>query len=357
MIKKIDISEAISLKNTVFVDVRSPKEYEIDTIPLSINIPILTDEEREHVGHIYKNVDPTKAKEIGLEYASRKLVFFYKEIKKMLDENKNIALFCYRGGMRSNSIANVLDTMGLDVYIITGGYKSYRNYVINSLLTFENKFRYIVLHGYTGVGKTKILKLLSEKGMSVLDLEGLAKNTGSVFGSLGYSGESNTQKIFESLLLQSFKEMDCNIVFTESESKRIGRVILPDFLYNDMKSGYHILLKTNIDKRIDNIKDDYLRTDIANLNDVLISAIENLRKRLGNQKIDVLIEKVKEEKYSDVIEALMIDYYDPLYSYSINKVEKYDKIIEYDDENEIVNQLIEFSTNIAMDRKEIPDDI
>ncbi|MTI48055.1 tRNA 2-selenouridine(34) synthase MnmH [Sporosalibacterium faouarense] len=343
MIKSIDIEEALDKENIVYIDVRSPKEYQVDTIPNAINIPILNDKERERVGYLYKQVNSQKAKEAGLEYASKKLTHFYTEIKKIIDENKDVALFCYRGGMRSNSIANVLSTMGLDVYLITGGYKSYRAYVMDNLVTYEDKFNYVVLHGYTGVGKTKILKLLEEKDISVLDIEGLARNTGSVFGSLAFKGDSSTQKRFESHLVKSFQNMKSNLVFTESESKRVGKVILPDFLYNNMQNCHHILIKTNMKKRIENIIEDYINSDVPDLNDRIIKALENLRKRLSNNKVDTLINQINDKDYSPVIETLMVDYYDPLYDYSINKVEEYDMIIEYENEENAVDQIIEFA--------------
>ncbi len=348
MINKVDIQEVLFEENMVFIDVRSPKEYHEDTIPNAINMPILNDEEREYVGYLYKHVSHDKAKEVGLKYASEKLVDFYVEIKKILSEKKKVALFCFRGGLRSNSVANILDIMDVNIYVIIGGYKSYRNFVINSLPNYAEKFKYIVLHGHTGVGKTKLLKILNENGMSVLDLEGLAKNSGSVFGSLAFNNESNSQKMFESLLFKNFHEMKDNIVFTESESKRVGRVILPEFLFSDMESGYHILISTNIKNRVKIIEDDYVNTDLPDKNEKLKSAINKLRKRLSNNKADEYIEQIDKGEYKLVIEGLMVDYYDPLYNHSINKIEKYDLIIEYQEEMEAVNKLIEFANNHSL---------
>lgn len=347
MIKEISIGEALENDKLVFIDVRSPKEYQDDTIPGAINIPILDDSEREYVGYLFKQVDAEIAKEKGLEYASRKLVYFYQKIKDFKNENKKIALFCYRGGMRSNSIARVLDTMGIEVYIIKGGYKSYRKLVIEKLEYLSNKFNFVVLHGYTGVGKTKILKLLAQKGCSVLDLEEISRNSGSVFGSVAYDGISNSQKMFESLLVSNLEKATSNVIFTESESKRIGKAIIPESLFNNMESGHHMLIETSIENRIQNILEDYIYIDSINKNSNIKKSIYLLKKRLGIKKIEELISEFDNQNYEYVISELMNNYYDPLYKYSIDKYEHYDKIIEYKVIDKAVEQIINFANSLC----------
>ena len=346
MIKKINVFDILMRKDVVFIDVRSEKEFDEDTIPGAINLPILNNKEREYVGYLYKQINVDKAKDIGLEYASSKLTLFYKKIKEIKSENKEVALFCYRGGMRSNSIANVMDTMGLDVFLIEGGYKAYRKYVIESLDSYADKFKFIVLHGYTGVGKTKILKKLEKMNESVLDLEGLARNSGSVFGEIGYENKKISQKKFESELLDSFKKLTQEYVFIESESKRIGKVILPNFLYDNMQHGIHILIKTSINNRTKNIIDDYINNTSHNIDEKIIEAIMKLKKRLGADVVNELVGKVRLKQYEYVAEKLMIDYYDSLYQYSIDNVGEYDKIMKYDCLDDVIKQLLDFKNKI-----------
>jgi len=346
MIREIDIKDLLLKENIIFIDVRSPNEFEEDSLPNAINIPILTDEEREYVGYLYKQVNPDKAKEIGLEYASNKLVNFYRSIKEIKESNKDIALYCYRGGMRSNSVANVLSIMGLDIYILTGGYKSYRKYVLEMLDKFSYiHYNFYVLHGYTGVGKTKILKILEENKQQIIDLELLARNSGSVFGSIGFNNQSNSQKKFESLLVNVLNKLDHNnITFLESESKRIGKVVLPDFISHNMDKGHHILIETDINNRMKNIMDEYIYVDTKERDENIINAIYKLKSKLGNNKVDEYANYISDKEYGPVIKALMVDYYDPLYDYSIDKIEQYDILIKYDQIEDAANQIIRFST-------------
>ena len=348
MIQEIDIDEALHRNDLVFVDVRSESEFEEDTIIGSYNIPVLNDEERKHVGYVYTQINKEEAKRIGLEYASRKLVTFYDKADEIRKSNKNIALFCFRGGMRSNSIARVLEIMGIKVYLIKGGYKSYRKYVVKQLYNYKGKFKYIVLHGYTGTGKTKILSLLEKQGKSILNLEELAHNSGSVFGNIAFEGQSYSQKKFESLLLKKFQEFVGNYVFTESESKKVGRAVIPNFLMEDMEEGYHILIDTCLENRVKNIMDDYISISSFSKDIEIEKAIMRLTQKLGIKKVDVLIEELNNKNYSLVIRELMISYYDPLYRYSIEKIDKYDDVIEYSHIENALEQLNEFVSKLNL---------
>ncbi|WP_034601701.1 tRNA 2-selenouridine(34) synthase MnmH [Clostridiisalibacter paucivorans] len=346
MIKKINIYDALKKDSICFIDVRSPMEFNKDTVPGAINLPILDNQERETVGYIYTQINKEKAKEMGLEYASKKLPLYYKKIKELQQNNKEIALFCYRGGMRSNSLAKVLDIMGINVYVIDGGYKSYRKYVIDSIDKYSKKIKCIVLHGYTGVGKTKILVKLKKEGHSVLDLEYLARNSGSVFGNIVFNNQFISQKKFESSIVEELKDAPSKYIFIESESKRIGNCIVPDPIFEKMESGFHILINTNMENRIKNIIEDYVYVEDNCRDEALINSIDKLRKRIGNSICDGLINKIQLNDYKYVCEKLMVEYYDPLYQYSIDKISKYDKIIMYKNLDDAVKNLIEFENKL-----------
>lgn len=330
MIKNlIEIEEALNLTNTIFIDVRSEKEFSEANIPGSINIPILKNEERVAVGRLYRKGSIEEAKTLGLAYASYKLEEIYRKILDLRKKHDNIIVYCWRGGMRSKSVFNMLNTLSIkDVYQLIGGYKAYRKFVFNFLEKNIKNYRFIVLHGLTGVGKTIIIKKLKETMVPTLDFERLAKNSGSVFGRIFFEGNAPSQKQFEALLFHNLYYNDKGFVIVESESKRIGSVKLPDSVIEAMEKGYHILIKTNLENRIKNIHNDYVKKDI-NINDKLIKGVKHLNKRLGNKTIDMLIDKINKEEYNFVIQFLIKNYYDPLYKYSIDKLHKFHLSIEY----------------------------
>ncbi|MDK2917449.1 MAG: tRNA 2-selenouridine synthase [Candidatus Petromonas sp.] len=338
----IDVEKALNLKNAVFIDVRSPKEYNEATIPKSVNIPLLDDEERAIIGKVYRKKSIDEAKSLGLRYASPKLENIYNEIQNLKKLYENIVIFCWRGGMRSRSVCSILNMMNIgNVYQLKGGYKAYRRYVFNFLKNEVSNYKFITLHGLTGVGKTSILYELSKNNIPTINLEDMAKNSGSVFGNLFFEGDSPSQKEFESLIFNKLYFNNKGYVILESESKRIGNVNIPDSVMQSMNGGYHILIQTNLNNRIQNIYKDYTKIK-TNLDERIISAISHLKKRLGNENVQMLIEKVQCKEYEFVIEFLIKEYYDPLYKYSINKIKKYDLTINYDDIQEAVTEVKAF---------------
>lgn len=346
MVNYLNINETLFNDDYIFVDVRSPIEFSEDTIPNAINIPILDDKEREKVGYIYKRMSPDKAKVEGIEYASKRLVHFYNEINKLIDHNKKIILFCYRGGIRSNSVANFLSSLGVNINLLQGGYKSYRKYINDNLCKHIQNKDLIVLHGHTGVGKTILLNILQKKNYPVINLENLACNSGSVFGELAFENNSTTQKNFESLLFEKVYNLKSNMMFIESESRRLGRIILPKCLIERINNGKHILITTSVERRISNIMSDYVYNNINNKDVKFIEAINKLRSKLGEKNTEELVENIKKKNYKFVVEELMMRYYDNLYDYSIKKINKYDLTIDYKEIDDAVNELINYTNKL-----------
>lgn len=304
----------------ILVDVRSPGEFEKATIPGAINIPLFNNEEREEIGTIYVNESVDKAKSLGVQAASLKLSDIYEKVQCLDKEYKKVIFFCERGGMRSSCLVSFLLTLGINAYKIRGGYKGYRGFINENLPKVINDIKFIVIHGNTGVGKTKLLKVLLEEGRDILDLEGCANNRGSLFGDIGL-GKENSQKMFESLVFHSLAKRKSETVFVEAESKRIGHIILPEFLYKSMINGEHINITASIDARISNIMDDYVK----NNNNELIDHIMKLDKYISSKNIEIYKEEINRGNYGKVIEELMIKYYDPMYE---NK--SYDYSLEVD---------------------------
>lgn len=316
----IKLEEALNLESRIFIDVRSPQEYEIDHIPGSINIPLLDNDERAIIGTLYKKQGKEDALEKGMEYVTPKLQEFYDQIKAISQEYKNVIIYCFRGGMRSSSFVDFINSRGLNVKKLDQGYKYYRNYVIKRLDDLSD-FKFVVLHGHTGIGKTEMLIELEKKGLSILDLEYFAKNSGSVFGGIYYSGNPVSQKYFETQILEKLLEAEKNGVkhlFMESESKKIGRCTLGSEFWNQMTNGYHILVEASLDSRVERCVKDYTLKCIDN-DEQLISSIKKLKDTIGNVGVELLIEKSGEKDYSFVARYLMENYYDKLYLHSQDK--------------------------------------
>jgi len=304
--------------NYILVDVRSPGEYKEATINGAINIPLFNDEERALIGTIYTRESTEKAKKIGVEIVAKKLPEIYEKINDLCKSHGKVVLFCARGGMRSGTITDLLASLGLNVQRIKDGYKGYRAFINEELPKVNEKVRYVVLHGNTGVGKTEILKKLIEDGYDVLDLEGCANHRGSILGSVGL-GDTTSQKQFESNIYEALKTVKGNYVFIEAESKRIGRVIIPTYIHDKMKDGIHVFVDADLEFRKDLIIKEYTKN--RDCNEEIIDALSKLKKHILEKDILRYCEMVQENNYEEVVKELMIKYYDPLYMHSSDKYE------------------------------------
>ena len=326
MFKATDYKEILKFKNPIFIDLRSEGEFEDGTILGAISMPILSNEERKIVGTLYASGDVKRAKEKGVEFFAPKLTDYYKRISQM-EEYHEVVLFCSRGGFRSTALFNLLKTLGHNVYKLNYGYKSYRKYVLNFMDTFKD-YEYVVLKGYTGCGKTEILKELRKRGENVLDLEGLARHRGSLFGGVGM-GFQPSQKTFESELIESFKSFKQGPIFVEGESPRIGSINLPSELIKAMAQTDKVfLIEDTIERRTERIKSDYLSDYGLKKKEEIISALENLKRYISAKRYENYLKLVDEENFDLIIKDLMIKYYDA--NYSINKDKIFYKILNED---------------------------
>lgn len=288
------------------VDVRSPVEFEEDHILNAINIPLLSDEERAIVGTIYKK-DKKEAVDTGMEFVFEKLPLMLKEYEKLKEP---ILIYCFRGGMRSNSICGLLKGIGMDVTVLEGGYKEYRKWVREEL-DKEIDFELYVLYGLTGSGKTEIISSLDNG----LDLEGLAQHRGSVFGDIGL--EPRSQKMFESLLLFRLNELK-GVVIIEGESRKIGSVQIPLVFWNKMQESKKIKLVSDIDERVERIYKEYCKILDVSLFSKKLDIIE---KFLGKKKVVELKLMLEKGEIKEVIRVLLLDYYDRLYAHTVDSKE------------------------------------
>ncbi|MEI6856620.1 tRNA 2-selenouridine(34) synthase MnmH [Psychrilyobacter sp.] len=313
---EINYKELLEKNNYILIDVRTPKEYQESTIPGTINIPVLLDEERVMVGTAYKKESQEKAKQLGIEAISKRLGDITKQINKLSKEYDTIIFFCARGGMRSGSMTSFFKSMGYKTARLSGGYKSYRAFIMEDFESIVQEITLIILHGKTGTGKTKILNELHKRDVETIDLEGLAKNRGSHFGHIGIP-QDRSQKTFESLLYDAVKHRKNNVITIEGESRKIGPIHIPDPFWDTMKVGMKILVEAPIEMRLDIIMDDY--TGIDQLKENLLEVAEKLKRYMDGSAHSKFIDLVEKGKIREAARQMMIEYYDPMYNKSLNK--------------------------------------
>jgi len=351
----ITYQETLNKESVVYVDVRSPGEFEESTIPGAVNIPAYNNQERSQIGKVYTQQSPAAAKMLGVELIAPKLPKLVKQIKKLAKEYKYVVLFCARGGLRSESVGVVSELLGMKLYKLEGGYKNYRHYILNQLENYNFKSKLLVIHGYTGVGKTDILKELKKEGVPVIDLEGLANHRGSAFGDIGL-GEPTNQKYFDSLLWEKLDELkNEELIAIEAESKRVGMSVLPDFLLEAMDVGEHILVRSSLERRVNRLHNEYVASYNSQPQEFINKILESLDsikkyiiKRIGKNGYKELVNYAKEEQLKEVIRILLTEYYDPMYKYSQEQWGDFSLTIKSDELQEITVEIIEYINDFAL---------
>lgn len=364
-VEKIHIEQFLELaKNHPVIDVRSPGEYKHAHIPGAYNMPLFSDEERKVVGTAYKQQNREAAIKIALDYFGPKMKKMIEEVEaliktqnskhkiqniKLEEEPKShnsqlqahdsqlptpnsqfqtqasrlILIYCWRGGMRSGAIAWLLDLYGFKVYTLIGGYKKFRNYVLD---TFKIPFVFKILGGFTGSGKTELLNSIEKKGAAVIDLEAIARHKGSAFGSIGMP-EQPGQEMFENLLSLELRKklmvkseppgslltIDYSPIWLEDESQRIGLVNLPGNLWNTMRCSPIYFINIPFEERLKHLVREYGCLDKQKM----IDAIGRIKERLGGLNAKNAIQLLEEGNISESF-RILLQYYDKHYSKALH---------------------------------------
>jgi tRNA 2-selenouridine synthase len=297
------------LDSHCIVDVRTPLEFDEDHLPGAVNVPILTNEERVEIGTIHNRIGPREARMRGLELTCGR---FADMVRQVIDhaQVRPVLVYCWRGGLRSRSMAILLEATGQRVFQLAGGYKSFRNHVNDYFQRFEPPAPLAVLHGMTGTGKTTFINRLDHGKWTPIDLEGLACHRGSAFGSLGLA-QDLSQKRFDTLLWEAFRgaPSDRPIVL-EGESQRIGRIMLPGRLYQAMSDGYRIWCSASLETRVKRLADEYAREEYR---DEMAAALTRIRKKLGGPHYAELSGMLQRWDVEGLGRGLIEQYYDKLY--------------------------------------------
>lgn len=340
-------AQTLTFSRPVYVDLRSTEEYQGGTIPNAYHLPLFSDTERQEIGQLYKEVSAEEARFKGLQITSPKLMSLMKEVLKF-SKLGQVVLFCQRGGLRSRSLFLMAHLMEIPVYQLQHGYRGFRRYILEYLQEYKPPHPFVILHGETGAGKTLILHGLQQKGVPVLDLEGLAGHRGSVFGTLGLS-DSAGQKIFDANLWQEIRQKDDREFLTfEGESKRIGKIYLPNFLLDwHNSSNFSILITTTLEKRVQRILEEYhghmeKKIIVAQAREALGKIDKRLIKSVGKEGIHRLYRYLDHGNLEPFVREILQFYYDPLYQKTIQALKPFSLSVDGGDVERAVSTIQQF---------------
>jgi len=309
---QIDIY-VLSFDNKMVIDVRTPAEYENGHIPGAVNIPVFSNEERAVVGKKYKKVSRIAAATSGLEFVADSIESYFDELEKVSQPGSEILIHCWRGGMRSNAMAKLYETIGYKTSVLIGGYKAYRNFVLD---IFNKNYNLVILGGMTGSGKSDILHELTKMGEQVIDLEGMANHKGSAFGALGQK-EQPTAMQFENQFHYNLSRMDAKrLIWVEDESRRVGNDVIPLGFFEQMRTTKVFKIEMPKDERVKRLVKEYADFDNASLT----LAVTQITKRMGSEIAAKAIKAINEKDFYTAI-SLVLNYYDKAYAYGLEKRE------------------------------------
>jgi tRNA 2-selenouridine synthase len=331
------------------LDVRSPGEFSQGHIPGAINLPLFSDEERAAVGTAYKQQDRQTAVLLGLETIGPRLEQLAQALISHSGGSGRLRLYCWRGGMRSASMAWLAGTVDLDCQLLAGGYKAYRRWVLSQ---FERPWPLIVLGGRTGGGKTDLLLALKARGVAVLDLEGLAHHRGSSFGGLGLPAQPSSEH-FENRIADSlWRCPEGEPIWLEAESAQVGRCRLPAALWQQMQQAVVVELQRPTRERVQRLVAVYG----AQPREQLRSATERIARRLGPQRTALALAAIETGDMATACEQ-MLEYYDRCYDHELAQRPRSPQLRLNGDgcsEAELAEQLCQWQRDLGAEHAAVP---
>ena len=340
MRKDTDDYRWLFLHDVPLMDVRAPVEFTRGAFPMATNLPLLDDEQREQIGIRYKNAGQEQAIRLGLELATPEIrEQRLQRWRAYYESNPEGFVYCFRGGLRSRTTQQWMREQGLDFPLVVGGYKAMRRYLIDELERSARELRLIVVGGLTGVGKTRVLRKLRHH----VDFEGLANHRGSAFGRDTFDRQPAVIDWENSVSIEFLKHRSrfpLRPVFVEDEGRRIGRIGMPDCLFDALLRAPRAILKVEIEARIELIAEDYISHSWPSYQQAYGDAAETefsrfvldnlarIQKRLGGdryrrvrdcfeQALGPFFSSGEVSGFYDGIKTLLEEYYDPMYRYQI----------------------------------------
>jgi tRNA 2-selenouridine synthase len=332
----------IFMQGRPLFDTRAPVEFARGAFPAAVNLPLMNDSEREQVGIRYKQAGQSAAIALGNELVCGAV----KEARiqawcNFAEAHPDGYLYCFRGGLRSQTSQLWMRDAGCDYPLVLGGYKAMRRFLLDQLESSIEAGRFILIAGKTGTGKTRVIDAVD----SAVDLEGLAKHRGSSFGRL--LDPQPSQIDFENRLsidLLRLLAAGGPTVLLEDEGRLIGRVTLPDSLCEKMQASPLLVVDEPVEQRIQVILEDYVcdlgerynrswgDEGVVRHRQHLLEGLARIKKRLGDERYATIEKQMiaafdhqvgggDENQHRQWIETLLVDYYDPMYEYQMNKRE------------------------------------
>jgi len=297
------------------IDVRAPSEFAEDHIPGAINLPVLSDAERERVGTMYKQISSFEAEKMGAALVSRNIARTLEGYLADKPKAYRPLVYCWRGGSRSGSLTHVLQKIGFPAMQLDGGYKAYRRHVISELVRLPSLFAYRVVCGTTGSGKSRLLLELEKAGAQVLDLEVLAAHRGSLLGALPDQPQPS-QKSFESAIWFALSRFDLKrTVYVESESKKIGALRVPETLITAMRASACVRLEVPLEARVKLLTEDYAH--FLHNPDTINNLLAHLIPLRGSETVTAWQELANTQAWDQLVSTLLLQHYDPAYLKSL----------------------------------------
>jgi tRNA 2-selenouridine synthase len=335
----VDIREFLQMSSVLpVIDVRSPGEYEHAHIPGAVNLPLFTNEERSVIGTLYLRKGSSEAMTKGLEFIGPKMALMAEAGRKMVPGGEAL-MHCWRGGMRSNSMAWLMNTVGIRTHTLAGGYKSYRRHV---QWMFAQPIPLVVVGGMTGSGKSEVLEKLELMGQQVIHLERLACHKGSVFGGIGMPEQPSTEQ-FENELFRVLSLLDSQCpIYIEDESLAIGNVFLPRAFYDLMSASRFVQLVVPLERRIHTLVTAYTMGD----RELLLAGVKRIERRLGLEHARNIAASIHNGRMEEAVMDIL-RYYDRSYARSMSQHQRKEPVritVESETTVEIAEKIVrEFS--------------
>jgi len=313
----IAMSPSVLREFDALLDVRSPAEYAEDHLPGAVSCPVLDDAERAAVGTLYQQASSFEAKRLGASLVAAKIAQHVRTGFAGKPQHWKPLVYCWRGGKRSGAMAHVLREIGWDARTLEGGYKAYRRHVVEQLAELPPRFRFRVVHGVTGSGKSRFLRALRHAGAQTLDLEELAAHRGSVLGNLPERPQPS-QKMFETRLLEALIGLDPGkTVHVEGESRKIGQLQVPAALIEAMRASECVVLEAGIETRVALLMQEY-RHFFCDPG-MLGAQLDCLADLHGRERIAEWKQLAERGEWHALVARLLEEHYDPAYRRSAER--------------------------------------